>query len=180
MQSLGRLFASSVPNSAEATQGALNRTASDMRLKHRWENWVGSPGGTVQVKPPSSPPMQGSGTGPQAKVQYSSQKFFSLSLSLARSLALSLSLYIYTYTHTRTHLCNYVCTYVRAYVCMYVCMYVCICICMYVCMCACVHVCMCVYVYVRNCMYACMHACMNTCVISTGLSSKAQVCRHMG
>ena len=49
-----------------------------MRLKHRWENWVGSPGGTVQVNPPSSPPMQGSGTGPQAKVQY-----FILALSLS-------------------------------------------------------------------------------------------------
>ena len=75
LQSLGRLFASSVTNvpvtgiaqPAVATKGALNKTASDVRLKHRWENWEGSPGGTVQVNPPAPPRCRGAAQAPKQR-----------------------------------------------------------------------------------------------------------------
>ena len=75
LQSLGRLSAGRVTNApvriiaqpAATTKGALSRTASDVRLKHRWENWEGSPGGTLQVNPPAPSRCKGAAQAPKQR-----------------------------------------------------------------------------------------------------------------
>ena len=67
-------------------KGPLKRNAAANDSSTAGERRTGSPGGTPQVNQSPPSPMQGSGTGPQAKVQHLSQNG-SLSLSMSCSFA---------------------------------------------------------------------------------------------